>query len=228
MRNFQKSILASLFTLLFCCPFVAISQNASWGIGFLEIHPTNHSFNIYDAPKGQPVGTFGFEENFSEAIWREERGISLAIPPEAYIKISMDSYGFVVTQQQNGFIQLLLEGAEGSAWVSIAELAKTSSKYSSWITFMSNSQEHFYALSYGMNVRAQPNAKAERITTAKGENFDIRLTGATEGLWAEVIILEYDSDYCDNDRKLIKESRGWMKVLDDAGYPNIWTGGYCC
>ncbi len=229
MKNLKNFYILRLLALSLCCSNLGIAQDASWGIGLLRVDFELEEIKVYDAPNGNIKGSLGMEDfgGRPELSYRED-GPSLIIPGTAWRKINMDEYGLTVFKEEDGFIQIFAKEGEGLIWVSLVEIAQTKFQYQAWINFMANSEHVFYTIGFGMNVRTEPNASATRITTAKGENFSIHPTGTTNGIWAEVIILEYDSDYCDEKRNLLKESRGYMKILDDAGFPNVWFGGYCC
>lgn len=227
MKSFTATLYTSFIAFIFLSPLVGTSQDANWGIGFLEIGHEIHSLNLYDAPHGTNTGTLGKESlDDHRLMWREE-GPSLIIPPGAFQKINMDLFGLIVFQEQDGFIKIFSKNGEQDVWISLIEVSQTQTIYRPWIKYMTGTSAPLFALNYGMNVREQPDAKATKIVTAKGEKFNIEPTGRTNGLWAEVIIKEYDNDYCSK-RNLIKEYQGWMKILDNEGYPNIWFGGYCC
>ena len=229
MKNLKNLYILSLLALSLGASNSGMAQDASWGVGLLRMDYEIEDLKVYDAPNGNVKGSLGMEAfgGRPELTYREN-GPSLIIPETAWRKINMDEYGLTVFKEEDGFIQLFAEDAEDRIWVSLVEIAQTKFQYQAWIDFMTKSEHVFYTIGYGMNVRMEPSATATRITTAKGDHFSIHPTGTSNGIWAEVIILEYDSDYCDEKRNLVKESRGYMKILDDAGFPNVWFGGYCC
>lgn len=229
MKNIQNTIFFSFLIILFSFPSKAISQDSSWGIGLLKIDYERHEIKLYDAPKGAIKGSLGMEgsNGYHELTYREE-GPSLIFPENAFRRINLDESRLTVFKEQDGFIQIFSADGESQAWVSLIELAKTKSQYEPWIDFMSDPNNLFFAQNYGMNIRVEPAAHSKRITTAKGEKFSIKPTGIINGLWAEVIVVEYDQDYCHGGSKIIREYRGHMKILDDKGYPNVWFGGPCC
>ncbi len=221
----NRIIFIGIVLSMICFPAKAISQDESWGIGTLSAYYKSHSLNVYDAPNGTIKGSLSVDDRGELSYW--EDGPRLAIDHNAILQVNLDEFRLKVFQEENGFIKIFSSGNSNQAWLSLIELGKTVYYYIPWIDFMSNPSHHFFANNYGMNVRSEPRASAERITAVKGMKFTIIPTGATDGLWAEVIIKEYDAEYCEENRKLIRESRGYMKILDDKGYPNVWFGGYC-
>ncbi len=195
------------------------------GVSVLCAYYKSHSLNVYDAPNGTIKGSLSVDER-GELSYAED-GPRLVIDQNALLKVNIDEFRLKVFKEENGFIKIFSSSNSNQAWLSLIELAKTVYYYIPWIDFMSNPGHHFFANKHGMNVRSEPRASAERIAAVKGMKCTIIPTGATDGLWAEVIIKEYDAEYCEEDQKLIGERRGYMKILDDKGYPNVWFGGYC-
>lgn len=210
-----------------CFPLFLSAQQEEWGKGLLML-PIDSAIhiNLYNTPNGEFAGTLGTEKSYDgmyfRNVWREAGGISLIIPDEALLEYEYEISGFIVYEKQQDFIQILFPKGERIAWVSISELEKKGASYQSWMTFMTQTNRTFFTLEYGMNVRKKPSVRGERIFTVKGDQFEITPTGKTKGLWAEVIIKEYDSEYCEGNHNLLKEYRGWLKILDDKGFPNLW------
>ncbi|MFK7770662.1 MAG: hypothetical protein AB8F94_00930 [Saprospiraceae bacterium] len=203
-----------------------LTDEEIWGIGLLQLpYEGKMLFKLYDAPNGNKNGTLGMEEKEegpSSQVWRNTEGIWLTTPERAIMEYDYEIDGFIVLQEKDSFIQILpFDGGEES-WASIAEIEKEGAKYQSWKDFMITSNRNFFTSDYGMNLRVSPTIEAEKILTVKGDQFEIKLTGKTEGLWGEVMVEEYDSDYCSSPRNLVKEHRGWLKLLDDKGFPNLW------
>ena len=70
--------------------------------------------------------------------------------------------------------------------------------------------------------------RSEKIVTMKGETFLIKLTGKTNGNWAEVKVSEMDIPPCDGDAHEVNTYSGWIKAIDDKGFPNIWYNVVGC
>jgi len=225
MKRLHNTVLFGLLIISLCFPSIVVAQDASWGIGLLEIDYESPEISLYDSPNGNIKGSLGREQH--ELSYREN-GPRLIFPENSFRQISLDEERLTVFKEQDGFIQIFSNEEENQTWVSLSELAKTNSHYEPWIDFMSNPEHSYFAIEFGMNIRTGPGAQFKRIITAKGEKFSISTTGKMNGLWAEVIITEYDLDYCDGDSKIIREHRGHMKILDDKGFPNVWFGGPCC
>lgn len=213
------------FLFLLAFPLLISAQGNDWGIGILSFaNIQDAGMSIYNGPHGEVIGNLAMQKssNNSDAVeinWRNEQGISMIIPKDALMEIGYEVNGMIVFEEVDGYICILNKGEH---WVSIEELKAEGYMYTSWIDFMSAAGRWFMPIFYSMNVRTDPSASASLVVTVTGENFEIEPTGKSEGLWAEVIIKKYDSDYCEEPHNLIDTYKGWMKMVDDSGYPNVW------
>jgi hypothetical protein len=68
-----------------------------------------------------------------------------------------------------------------------------------------------------------------RITTLRGEMVDIKPTGGRQELWLEVEVVRYDIHPCvDGKGRVGEQWRGWLKAVDNQGYPNLWYSTRGC
>ncbi len=82
-----------------------------------------------------------------------------------------------------------------------------------------------------LNLRDAPQAtatKVHRITSHPAYDdpyFTIQLTGDTQGNWAQVKVIRYPTkeDYCRGRKGEAQILKGWIKVLNNEGFPNIWS-----
>lgn len=221
---------AQVLSFLFLLPILVSAQIDEWGIGVLELPYENNEFiHVYDRPNGTIEGTLGMERNihntdFRILTWRdgEHGGPRMHIPKEALIEIGYEIDGLVVRKEEDGFLKIMYPKGELTAWVSLEELTKAGFLYYSWKKFMLRGRQTFFTMSYGMNLRERPGIDGTYILTVKGDQFEIELTGKSEGLWAEVVVKEFSTIYCEEPHKLVNTYTGWMKILDDKGYPNLW------
>ena len=70
-------------------------------------------------------------------------------------------------------------------------------------------------------MRSGPSTEYEKVQTLKGDTYIITCTGKTENLWAEVSVDYYEDHPCNGGSK-VQNWKGWIKFLDDKGFPNIW------
>ena len=85
-----------------------------------------------------------------------------------------------------------------------------------------------------MNLRSSADKNSSKISvieknTGANHTFHvINLKGIFEGNWAEVEVKFWNNNqaFCNSD-KPTKNLRGWIKYLDDKGYPNIIDNAAC-
>ncbi|MFX0555905.1 hypothetical protein ACOCEA_03865 [Maribacter sp. CXY002] len=219
----------NMYRILFllCFPMLFHSQETNWGIGIINFPETEQAVSIYNAPQGNEIGflelsNYGSDSNPVALNWRNQEGISLRIPSSALMEIGYEEQGLVVLENKDGFIRVFDDNGQQSQWLSLEKLRENGFEYLPWIRFMVTSDRSFLPMFYGMNVRNASTAAASLLVLAKGEQFEITPTGKVNGLWAEVIVQEFDSVYCEMPHNLLNTYTGWIKILDDAGYPNIW------
>ena len=80
----------------------------------------------------------------------------------------------------------------------------------------------FFAPETGLNLRSGPGIHNSKIVTLRGDSYSITLTGKLNGLWAEVEVELWEGNCCEEDCKVINNYKGWIKLLDNKGYPNVW------
>ncbi len=81
-----------------------------------------------------------------------------------------------------------------------------------------------------LNLREQPNVKSKKVRCIPGN--DIHPTGYTslnvlnqKGDWAFVQVMNYEWQEYDEEidcGELINRDSGWVKVIDESGFPNLW------
>lgn len=218
-----------LLSILFF-PMLLSAQSNEWGIGVLKLPYDNYkTINVYDCPNGKITSTLGLENSiddlgYQKITWRDGKhgGLRIHIPNNALIQIGYEIDGLVVKKETDGFLKIMYTEGDLIAWVSLVEIKKAGFIYYPWKQFMVSSGQTFFTTNYGMNVRQKPSINEPVVIMVKGDQFEIELTGKTKGLWAEVVIKEFDSVYCEAPHQLINTFLGWMKILDDEGYPNVW------
>lgn len=216
-----------LLNLLCLLPYALFSQGTDWGIGIIKFPETEVGVSIYSNPKGNESGYFEMSKYGTQTygvrpVWRDESGIGLIIPESAQLEIDYEKSGLLVFESREGHVKIFDNNRQREQWLSLEDLREKGFEYLPWIDFMTNPNQWFLPYFYGMNLREAPNTSAPILVLAKGEQFEITPTGKVDGFWAEVIIEEYDSVYCESPHNLVKSYIGWIKILDDAGYPNIW------
>jgi len=134
-------------------------------------------------------------------------------------------------KQKNGFIQVKI--IQENYWINLNDLADKGGKIISWQSYFSNIDHNRIRVLYTMNLRTAPTAKSDRVMIVRefqerqGLHL-VEMTGKFDGNWAEVNIHIWEnSDYCEN-RNSERIVKGWMKYLDDKGFPNIFPAHFRC
>ncbi|MFK8054814.1 MAG: hypothetical protein AB8F78_01740 [Saprospiraceae bacterium] len=222
----MRAILIFLMLSLLSSQLLALEE--SWGEGLIQCNSdSKFSIDVFDSPCGFPIGSLSFEVERAMRqptgfVWREERGISMTLPEEVFLETGYEITSLIVHEERDSFVKILRTDMDQEFWISIEELSDSGFLYQPWIEFMAKSGRSFFTVNYGMNCREKPNAAGERLLTVKGDQFEIEPTGEVTGYWAEVIVREFNSAYCEEPHELIETYHGWMKILDDAGFPNVW------
>ncbi len=206
------------------------AQQKEWGIGVIDLQYDNEAHvSVYDSPNGKITGTLGMEPGLKEdylrtITWRDQEhgGPRMYIPEEAYLEIGYEINGLVVRAEKEGFLKIMYSEGDLTAWISQEELKEKGMLYIPWIEFMNDPNRIFFTREYGMNLRVKPEVKSNKILLVRGDQFEIQPTGNIQGLWAEVEVKEYNSEYCELPHELVRTYKGWLKILDDLGFPNLW------
>lgn len=138
----------------------------------------------------------------------------------AYKTMSIQYY-----EEKDGFVKVKIN--KKNYWISLDELTAIGRKATLWKDYF---KEHNYGsiqVIYNMNLRINPNANSDKIMLIeKNSKHLITILGNFEGNWAEieVRIWEGENDYCDaTTRDNYRTVIGWIKYLDDKGFPNLFA-----
>jgi hypothetical protein len=135
-------------------------------------------------------------------------------------------------ERKGDLVKVLVNTTEKGLWISLTELNYLRFVPRTWMDIFIDKKTFFFSqVGVGINLRSEPDQKSKKITLLKGNHYAISLTGKTEGLWAEVNVGHYDNFPCSaktSSQKPSEERNGWIKVIDDAGYPNIWFYPHGC
>ena len=143
------------------------------------------------------------------------------------------AHSLQVYEQKGDYLKVEIESK--SYWLKLNELAYYGMEFNTWRTYFAIDKTHAASspinneVIYNMNLRDRPTAKSKKITLIKvngpkeNDHHQFRFTGNYAGNWAEIEVYLYDdfnascSDRKNPKRKII----GWVKYLDDKGFPNV-------
>lgn len=238
MRLFISILLISILTL-FAIPFSFLSAEIPMksepedSIGCIllksnnsslseQFHfPSNVKITLYEKPDGKAVGTLFKGDGFWDLFYEIE-GIKHKVPENEFVSIAYDGYALQYYIKIGKYLNVLRNVKKEGYWISIDELDKHGMYFTGWMSFFINNNMLYY-VRYNMYLREKPNANSKIITLLTKEYFDIEFTGKHEELWAEIIATKYDSpDAGCGDGKKVKVYKGWIKAIDNSGFPNIW------
>ena len=74
-----------------------------------------------------------------------------------------------------------------------------------------------------LTLRESPSLISKPILSFHGNLYVIEIIGPWKGSWVYVEIMQYSKfDMILNERDIQHRYRGWIKALDERGFPNIW------
>ncbi|MEZ4773195.1 MAG: hypothetical protein R3D00_08430 [Bacteroidia bacterium] len=247
----MKNLLFLLLLILSCSSAFAGEWDTNpqlWGIGVITtgdssgfiaenvpmILPFGVDFPIYESPNGPVIGTIqspgGENYQFARPVFiLAGKTQKQFIDERDSREINYDASGLIFFEEKDGFLRILSHTLQKPAWIKIANLRACHLKPVRWmdhILQIGSSLFHPHD-TIALNLRKSPSPSGEKITSMKGDTYLIAFTGNRQGLWAEVEVTLYDIHPCEGDAKIQNTWKGWVKLMDDAGFPNIWyyTGG---
>ncbi|MFC1887441.1 hypothetical protein ACFLYK_01385 [Candidatus Cloacimonadota bacterium] len=236
----MKRIIILLVLLSVFLEFLsAQNYNENWGNGIITLPDLNEvsgdvylpqNMQLFDVngkkigsiEKYGAIGTSGYYQvkaviNSKAIEYKDYNGMAKDFKEIGYEGIVLKYY-----EVMGDFLRVLIHTSNVKCYIKKSELRKTKFVQMSWMQFMIKRDDVFYALDSDINLQTGVGAAKENILTLRGDIFEIKLTGKTKGLWAEVVVEEYDSHICVGDHNLLNKYEGWIKFLNDSGYPNIW------
>lgn len=159
------------------------------------------------------------------------------VPLEQLHHWSDDAYVIPFYENAQGMVRLFNASSFGSTWVRISDITERNFLLLGWKDyFISRRSSPLFARGSGLNLRVSPYADANRITTIKGDTMQIYLTGYDEGFcegpWCKVKVKVYKENPCttqlSEEDNFTREYEGWIKLIDDSGWPNVFMNTKGC
>jgi len=226
--------------VLLLLPLRMFAQGWIDGIGFIDFglrHPhQQQQIDLYTSPKGEISACLSRGTHCphfctviidNQGNWEKiHKGNSKLIffGWGRYYGGSLQYY-----ENKNGFARIKINDKD--YWINIDKLADVGGSVVSWTTYFPNIDLNQMEVLYTMNLRAAPTTNSDRVMIVRriGEvrGFHlVEMTGNFEGNWAEVKVhvWEKHENYCDIDTRESTSyiMRGWIKYLDDEGFPNLF------
>ena len=213
------------------------TQAELWGIGMITHEPDPSALPgmvifpdsqapLYEQPGGQPMAVVSKATDQWRLVIQETGSQESAqANPDDLREVGYESSAIVVFEEKDDYVKVLPRSTGQSAWMNIEDLAQHGFGFLSWIDFLQGKSDGglFPRESMALNLRGGSGANHPKIATLRGELIDITPTGQKKGMWLEVEVVRYDVHFCTDGQGHIAERwRGWLKAVDDQGYPNLW------
>ena len=222
-----KIIIFSVAVTALCFCFQGRSSAAPtyhpyWGVGFITPQDGHlegltlppGEVKLYDSPSGKIIGFLGQFSSITHDDWHE---------------VGYESGGLTYYQRRGQFILVLIHNSEKGFWISVPELEKVKFRTLDWLTFLLQDYNRGYYpdVDEGLILREKPSKTSKAIALLQRTNSSIELTGETNGRWGKVkATIPYS--YCEKDYEDAQHLTGWIMLVDDKGFPNIWLHARGC
>jgi len=208
-----------------------------WGIGLISFSaevsyfgdpfhlPRDQKLAYFDSPNGAYAGYLIFQQHdhqseLSISPLSEERQIATW---EDSRETDYEVRSLLVFERRDNWVKVLHHTTKGGKWLNLEALKAHNLYYRDWLQYLTDHPTTFSPpQDFGLNLRKGAGVSYQKLESLKGDSYSIQLSGKTTlGTWAEVKVIKYDGYPCE-DRAEIASWTGWIKVLDDKGFPNIW------
>ena len=213
------------------------TQAELWGIGMITNEPNpsalpglvifpDSQVPLYEHPGGKQVAVvYRATDQWRLLIQQEGSQAKTEANPDDLREVGYESGAVIVFEEKEGYLKVLPRSTDQGTWMKIDDLAQHGFGFLSWIDFLQGKSEGglFPRETMAINLREGSEATHRKIATLRGELIDITPTGQKKGLWLEVDVVRYDVHICaDGQGHIAERWRGWLKAIDDQGYPNLW------
>ncbi|MEI6764231.1 MAG: hypothetical protein WCM76_01240 [Bacteroidota bacterium] len=212
------------------------AQNSGWGSGIIipekgiqtmHINMPLASFGLFDTPGGKKAGTIFMKNSVNVVYSLEQKMIVCRVKDEDLAEVAAAGWCLKYYGEQGDFVKILVQSTGIGLWISKTELNYLHLKPETWLDFMLAKKTGFYPnIDIGLNLRLEPDAGSKKIVLMKGDHYLIDLDGETDGAWAKATVKKYSTRPCkaaSSDNLSAQETlHGWIKIVDDKGFPNIW------
>lgn len=236
MKNFKKLLFA-----LFALPISIIAQSPlngepGWGIGVILPQPCNaqnaygftfprESITTYNQPNGKAVGKIASkmqnELSYMECI---EYNNVVPFPEKAWQEVDYEQSAVVVYAVNGEWLAVQTTSDPVSyRWIKTTDLELQGYRYQLWKDFLLQRTHSFYPMpDNGLNLRDGAGTEFNVVTKLTNGDHLLHFTGKSKGAWMEVKAELWPLHPCEGGEKASKTYTGWIKALDDKGFPNVW------
>ncbi len=224
-----------------------VPSSVSESMKFKILFPMKGVVKVYDEPGGAVIGSANINltgekispdnitmKQINSRFFRIAKGLlvkrdnsvfKLTVHADDIVELRRNLYAVKIYAESNGYLQIFPHSIKYKAWVLLADLKQHGVIYKSWRQYMlDEKKQFFYPSLVGINVRSTFNVTGKKLTTIKGKAYQIKLSGESKGNWLKVKVTRMSADCL----KQLEEWDGWIKALDDKGFPNIWVDDKSC
>ncbi len=238
---FTKFTLLTSLVLAFTVSFAQNGPWASTGIGVLlppdglrapHINFPMAEMDLYASPSQQVKAGKIFRLNSLNLVFEASAAAArIRVSSKDLVEWAPMAFGLRYFREENGFVMVLMHTTGKGLWLSKRDLDYIRYKATGWMEmFRKEPLVLVNQVDVGVNLRKEADASSLRILLVKGNHYGILLGEQTEGLWAQARVLRYPAKPCRQpsaNGPAVEEWSGWIKILDDAGYPNVWPAADC-
>jgi len=149
----------------------------------------------------------------------------------AFLWYSVKAYVLVYQQIKEGFVQVKMNNKK--YWLSIDNLAAFNFKVASWQAYLQQTSLPLETI-YNMNIRMEPRATSEKVGLTKINKSDteayhsIKVLERFNKQWGEIELSFWQNKKaCCKADAPISKLKGWIKLVDDDGSPNLYPQTSC-
>ncbi len=128
-------------------------------------------------------------------------------------------------EEKDGFVRIARNTQSGSQqfWLKKSEVMGKGCRVHDYVKFATTHKPTFFPdrLGINLNFRTDHTTKSRVIATLRSDHFFVTPIGESSGMWIKVKVEKRSKRYCDGGT-LVDSWTGWIKFVDDQGYPNIW------
>ena len=207
-----------------------------WGIGLVTNDPApdvmpglavfpDLPLPLYDQPRGRKIGITSRAPNQWDILIQRGPSEPISALPNDSKEVGYESRALVVFARESGYLDVFRHSVGEGLWIKEEDLASERFLFLSWLDFLAGKSDGslYPRRPLAINLRTGPQASSTKIATLNGELFNITPSGRKQGMWLEVEVVRYDVHPCtDGNGRVAERWRGWVKAVDDEGYPNLW------
>jgi hypothetical protein len=225
-----------------CSIMFPVNDTSSWGIGFIIVP-------IKTTLKGSTVET-DIPCYLSDRKIRFRNDSVIYMNTKDYIWLNRSSILLKVFEIKDTKYRICANSVSESIWIEFEEFKSKGFDFNTYLLYLQANKNHIPTQNHTsphwhnigvnlinscLNLRTKPNTEGEIITCLLSNdpsngyrNIHIEILWFSTKGWAYVIAREYvyNEKYDDSGEgcsfDVVKEYRGYVKVVDNDGRPNIW------